>query len=383
MIEEGRSIKNCKDLTISIRERKASKGRSRLYLDYFHDGKRKSETLDWYLIDKPQSKQERESNKTSKQYAEAIKATRLLEYQNGKFNFSNTFKRQASFLEYFKKLTEARKSSHGNYGNWDSTYKVLLKFCGGEELTFDDVDLNFLEKFKKYLLEANITKSNTKLSRNSALSYFNKVKAALNQAFDEKIIQDKISLRVKGIKEEDTHREYLTLEEINKLIQTPCEMELLGRAFLFSVSTGLRWSDVVSLKWRDVEFLGDSNSTQLRYIQKKTKGAEVLHIGSQAVEFMGGRSVDDQKVFKGLKYSAWNNLKLQQWVMRAGISKSITFHCARHTYATLMLTNNVDIFTVSKLLGHKDLKTTQIYAKVIDKRKIDAVNQFPKFNMLG
>ena len=333
------------------------------------------------MFHSPQSKQERESNKTSKQYAEAIKATRLLEFQNGKFNVSNTFKQQASFLEYFKKLTEERKSSTGNYGNWDSSYKVLIKFCGDKGLTFEEVTLDFLERFKKHLLEAKITKSNTTLSRNSALSYFNKVKAALNQAFDDRIIQDKISLRVKGIKEEDTHREYLTLEEINKLIQTSCENELLGRAFLFSASTGLRWSDVVNLKWKDVEYLGDSNSTQLRYIQKKTKGAEVLHISLQAVEFMGVRAADDQKVFKGLKYSAWNNLKLQQWVMRAGIHKNISFHCARHTYATLMLTNKVDIYTVSKLLGHKDLKTTQIYAKVIDRKKIEAVELFPKFTM--
>ena len=62
-------------------------------------------------------------------------------------------------------------------------------------------------------------------------------------------------------------------------------------------------------------------------------------------------------------------LKLQQWVMKAGISKTITFHCPRHTYATLQLTLGTDIYTVSKLLGHKDLKTTQVYAKIIDEKK--------------
>jgi len=81
----------------------------------------------------------------------------------------------------------------------------------------------------------------------------------------------------------------------------------------------------------------------------------------------------DQKVFKGLRYSAWNNVKLSQWVMAAGIKKHITFHCARHTFATLLLTKDIDIYTVSKLLGHRELKTTQIYAKVIDQRKNQAV----------
>jgi len=91
---------------------------------------------------------------------------------------------------------------------------------------------------------------------------------------------------------------------------------------------------------------------------------------------VGERKVDEERVFKGLKYSAWHNLKLAQWMMKAGITKKITFHSARHTYATLLLTKNVDITVVSKLLGHSDIKTTQIYAKVIDKRKIDAAKIF-------
>ena len=89
----------------------------------------------------------------------------------------------------------------------------------------------------------------------------------------------------------------------------------------------------------------------------------------------------EDRVFKGLKYSAWHNLKLQQWVMKAGISKTITFHCARHTFATLQLTNGTDIYTISKLLGHRELKTTQLYAKIIDQKKIDASNAIPNLNI--
>jgi site-specific recombinase XerD len=90
---------------------------------------------------------------------------------------------------------------------------------------------------------------------------------------------------------------------------------------------------------------------------------------------LGEKAEPIERVFKGLKYSAWHNIKLQQWVMRAGISKTITFHCARHTYATLQLTLGTDIYTVSKLLGHKDLKTTQVYAKIIDDKKKEAANK--------
>lgn len=113
----------------------------------------------------------------------------------------------------------------------------------------------------------------------------------------------------------------------------------------------------------------------IRFRQNKTKGAEKLPLSDQARDLLKEIGKPEERVFKGLKYSAWHNLKLQQWVMKAGISKTITFHCARHTYATLQLTLGTDIFTVSKLLGHKDIRTTQIYAKIIDEKKMEAANR--------
>ena len=368
-------------MSISITERKLENDRSRLVLKFYHEGKRWVESLDLYVFDKPKTKAEREANKTAKQLAEAIKGKRLVEQQNGKYGFADTHKMQGSFLDYFKKAAEKRKRSSGSYGNWKSAYQLFEKFLDGKDLRFEDMTTEVMEKFKKYLLEARVTKSNTRLARNSALSYFNKLKAALNDAFDEKIMQDKIAPRVKSIREEDTHREYLTLDELNKLIQTPCEIEVLKNAFLFSATTGLRWSDVHALTWKNVEYLLDSNSYQLRYKQQKTQVAEVLPISEQVITFMGERDHDNAKVFKSLRYSAWTNLKLAQWVMKAGINKNVTFHVGRHTYATTLLTYNVDLFTVSKLLGHKQIKTTQLYAKVVDQRKIDAVKQFPQLTI--
>ena len=66
---------------------------------------------------------------------------------------------------------------------------------------------------------------------------------------------------------------------------------------------------------------------------------------------------------------------LKRWIQSAGITRNITFHCFRHTYATLQLSNGTDIYTVSKMLGHRDLKTTQIYAKIIDKTKLEATDK--------
>jgi integrase len=151
-------------------------------------------------------------------------------------------------------------------------------------------------------------------------------------------------------------------------------MAELKRAALFSSLTGLRWSDVEKLVWSEVQH-SEINGHFIRFTQKKTKGTETLPISEQAYQILGERGESGEKIFKGLKYSAWINLKLAQWVMKAGITKHITFHCFRHTFATLQLTMGTDIYTVSKMLGHRELRTTQIYAQIVDRKKVEAANR--------
>ena len=159
-----------------------------------------------------------------------------------------------------------------------------------------------------------------------------------------------------------------------KLVPVECELPELKKAFLFSALTGLRWSDIAKLKWSEIQH-SNEYGYYIRFRQKKTKGAETQPISEQAVNLLGERKEPEDKIFDALNYSAWSNLKLQQWIYRAGIHKDITFHCARHTYATLQLTLGTDIYTVSKMLGHKELRTTQIYAKIIDEKKHEAANK--------
>jgi integrase len=179
---------------------------------------------------------------------------------------------------------------------------------------------------------------------------------------------------VEGIKADDPDREFLTLEELQAAAKVECEMPVLKNAFIFSALTGLPWSDIEKLVWSEVQH-SEQSGYYIRFRQKKTKGAETLPISEQAFQLLGERRKPEEKVFEGLYYSAWHNLKLREWVMKAGITKHITFHCARHTYATLQITLGTDIYTVSKLLGHRYLKTTEIYAKVIDHKKQEAANK--------
>lgn len=359
-------------MTVTLREREKS-GKISLYLDYYHKGKRKYEYLRLYLFSKPKTKEDREANRKTKQLAESIRAKRQVELQNGTFGFEDQEKSQASFLTYFEMLSEKRQKSEGNYGNWNSALKQLKDFPKGN-ITFAEIDKDWLEAFKDYLMNKAKKKNKEKLSTNSCVSYFNKVRAAIKQALKDGIISKNPLHNVEGIKEEESEREFLTLEELHSAAKTECEIPILKNAFIFSCLTGLRYSDVENLTWGQVQH-SKENGYYIRFQQKKTKGQETHPITVDCLKWMGERRNPEDKVFEGLFYSDYNNDKLRDWIAAAGIRKPITFHCARHTYATLQLTLGTDIYTVSKLLGHKSLKTTEIYAKIINEKKKEAANR--------
>ncbi len=340
--------------------------------------KRTTTKLEYFLFSNPKTPQQRTHNKEVEIKVEIIRAEKEKEYLNNKYGFKSETKVKANFINYFAKLTEERMESIGNYGNWDSVLKHLKKYSG-ENISFDEVDYEYCEGFKDYLQKVAKTKSNQPLSGNSISSYFTKLRAALNQAVDDGIILSNPAHKVTTPKPIESEREFLTLEEVQALFKTECRYDVLKRAFLFSCLTGMRWSDIQNLEWRQVQKEGEN--WKVNFHQKKTKGLQYHYINEQAKELMGTAQDVEDRVFVGLRYSAYMNTALMQWCLRAGITKHITFHCGRHTFATLQLTLGTDLFTVSKLLGHSEIRTTQIYAKVIDKKKIEAVNTIPKFEI--
>lgn len=363
---------------VRMRQRELANGNFSLYLDIYWKGERAYEFLNLYLVDAKTSL-ERGQNKQTLLLAEQIRAQRLIDLQSGKYKM-NESRMDFSFIVYFKQLMKDRLNSKGNYGNWDSTLKHLIAFSRGKEITFSDIDETWLMRFKHYLLNEKVTSSHSKLSQNSAHSYFNKVKAALRQAYEERYINENPATRVRGIKAAETKREFLTWEEVQKISKEPCEGKKLKEAFLFSVLTGLRWSDIIKMTWSEI--LGSpSEGWHIRFQQQKTKDYEVLPITAEARELLGESRAREERVFIGLKYSAYTNVALARWMVRAGIHRNITFHCARHTHATLLLSQGVDIYVVSKLLGHKNLKTTEIYTKVTNNRKKEAVQMIPRLHL--
>lgn len=374
-------------MKVTLRQKKISKGKISLYLDFYPplvDPETKKATrrefLKLYLFEKPRTTLEKNHNRETKLQAQSICSARQLDIQANRFDFIFKDSKQIDFLKFFKKLTSQRWNSDGNHGNWLSAYKYLEKFTGGQCST-TDVDLAFCEDFKSFLQTTTSIKSETrKLSQNSQASYYSKFSVAIDEAFKKGHLKENYMLKIDAIKQKETEREFLTLEELKALFSTECEIPQLKSAAMFSALTGLRWSDLINLTWGEIQY-SKINGHFIRFIHEKTDRPQTLNIAQQAVDLLGFPKAKEEKIFNGLKYSAWTNLKLSEWVMRAGIAKKITFHCFRHTYATLQLSLGTDIYTVSKLLNHKNVKTTQIYAKVIDQKRKEAAERIPDLGL--
>jgi integrase len=376
-------------MKVHLRQRKQSKkGSISLYLEIYKGTHRKPdgsiknlkdyEYLNLYLVDNPKNPIHKQQNKDILDLAMSIKAKRELEIKNGLYGFKNEFKQDTNFIQYFKQLADKKNDSLGNYGNWQSTLMQLIKFTR-ENITFRDMDESFCEDFRDYLKNSARTKANKPLSPNTICSYFNKFRAALNKAVKDKIIQFNPCIDIDNPKHIENQRNHLTLDEVREIAKAECRYEVLKQAFLFSCLTGLRWSDINKLIWKELEFTKDG--ARITFHQQKTKGLQYLDISKQALNYIGNQGNPDDLIFTGLKYSSYSNVELTKWMLRAGITKDITFHCARHTFAVLQLGLGTEIYTLSKLLGHSALKTTQVYSKIVDSKKLEAVNRMPDINI--
>ena len=376
-------------MKITLKQKKLKENIS-LFIEYYNgstindEGKRihnrRQEYLKIYLHLSPSSSKEKKENKENLELAENIYSIRKAEYLQGKFKIQDRSKSKQQFLQFYILKKEERYQSDKNYDNWEAAQKHIENFCP-TNITFDEIDIDFVKNFQKFLHTTAIAKSGYPLSQNTKHTYYNKFKACLSAAFEEGYLKENVVRKVKSIPMGETHREYLTLDEVTNLFKTECRIPVLKTAFLYSIFTGARWSDINKLVWSEIRDEGiDKEGNEIYrmvFAQKKTNGVEYLYISKQARDLLGERKGKNERVFVNLHYSAHMNFILLRWCMYAGITKHITFHSARHTNAVLLLENGADIYTVSKRLGHKAIRTTEIYAKIIDKKMKEAANLIP------
>lgn len=376
-------------MKITLKKKKINNDKLSLYIEYYKgsqldkDGKRihirDFEYLKLYLHQNPKTAVEKKENKENELLSKQILSIREAEFFQGKFDIKNTSKSKRRFLDYFSEKAEEKVDSPKNYGNWTATL-VHLKRCISPNLLFEEIDENFVKRVRNYFEKEAKTKSDTLLSLNSKYSYYNKFKASLRAAFDDGYLSINFASKTKSFEQAESQREYLTHQELQVLASTDCKYDVLKRAFIFSCLSGLRWSDINTMVWSEVRD-EDNGVSRVNFRQEKTEGVEYLYISAQARGLLGERQHPSERVFKGLKYSAVYNNEIVRWCNRAAISKHVTFHSARHTNAVLLLENGADIYTVSKRLGHREIRTTAIYAKIVDQKMKEAANLIPEIKL--
>lgn len=270
------------------------------------------------------------------------------------------------FTEYFKEKAENATKSEGA---WSASYGYFSKYYGN--ILFSDINKALIEDFKNKLLTSfQLRSKKHKLKRNSAASYFIRFIQVLEMAYDENYISENFKGKIDWIDEEEVMKNFLTIDECKILFATEFPDEILKKYCVFALLTGLRYSDISNLKWGDVVKRHDTDFIDFR--MKKTSAFQYHPISKEAVNLMGDKQNKTNFVFERIAYHSLNG-NLRKWLLKAEIEKKVTFHNFRTSYAVAQLEAGADIYLISKMLGHKNVGTTEIYAKIVDKRKISTI----------
>lgn len=374
---------------VTLRKKKISDNRQSLYLDYFPSiispktGKEsRREFLGIYIFIAPKDEVQVKHNKVEMQAAEIIKASRQMQLRDKKFGMKDNLTYNVDFVRFYGTIVDEylNNGSKSNYSNWNASFNYFKKFAG-DKLQSQFLTADHVSNYREFLkTTTNLRTDKGKLSINTTSSYYKKFIFVLKKAYKNKIIEADLSLDASYIKEEETYREFLSEKELETLWKTECDFLKVKHMAFISVMTGLRFIDVKMMQFCNV-YEDNHLGNYIKVREQKTGNLANHPINANVSKIISLQPKINNFVFGDIKYTQIGR-PLQKWLKDAGITKKISFHNFRHTHATLQLANGTDIYTVSKILGHKNVSTTQIYAKVIDKNKIDASKRL-NFNYDG
>lgn len=373
---------------IKLRQRKLANGNYSLYLDKYVKGVREYEYLGLYLIPEIDDASKLANVNTLKA-ANAIKAQRLLEHTNEVGGVKTSTNMGKILLIDWLEIVREKRAKYGSSMERANTFRCVIghikNFIGNKRVRLCDIDKHFLLGFIDYLTSASKRngQKGTCINQRTAKDYYNTFKAAYRVALREDYVQlnpfDKVSEEeLKPITPPQADREYLTIEEVKELQKVVPYNELsenVKQAFLFSCFTGLRISDIRGLTWEDVRTT-NKGRIEIAKLMKKTRKKVYVTLSIEASKYMPTKSKDAQETDSVFSLCGATSLNkaVKTLCSMVGITKKVCFHTARHTFATMGLTSGADIYTMSKLLGHSKVTTTQIYADIINQKKVEAVD---------
>ena len=334
-----------------------------IFLEYNKDYKREKKYLNLQIGNKQIiSKKDKETLYK----AEILRDKREFEYFGKQEGFELQSKvTHADFLEYFEALSK-KKNLPSYHGSLEHLKTFTKQYLNMSNLKFNAIDPKFCTKFKEYLLSSDLDK---KLAIPTAKTYLSVFAATLNQATYDNIIpiNPAAKIRIKGI---ESKIEFLSEEELKQFIMVDKGYNEIQNAFIFASQTSMRLGDIRALEFADIRHQNETD-VYLYFRQQKTQGVSNLKLSKLAIEIYNKQKTehhDEKFVFHLPRSVHFINEKLRFIATLARINKHIHFHVSRHTWATLAIYRGVDIYTVSKIMGHSSVAVTEIYANLINKK---------------
>ena len=366
---------------VTIRKRALANGKCSLYLDIYQKGNRKTESLGLFIYpgSDPATKK---MNEDTIKIAEKIKADRVLAIQRRGVDKFDKIRLLSITLSDWMRTYAAEMEGRGYKSGREDARNAIdmyLKSVSQQTIKLIDIDKNFCRGFLRFLKTMPNRCVKPGEERPISIGYASKIQsnfaAALNKAVREELIERNPMQLLDSIERfhpEDSKREFLSIDELKKAAETPLRFEESKSAFMFGCFTGLRFSDIKKLTGNDILTNPNGIGKYIRTKMQKTQKWINLPLSAEALKWIPQRERLEERLFQLVDHTHVNQ-HLEIWMNDACVNKHVTFHCARHTFATLLITKGVDIYTVSKLLGHTKITTTEIYAKLVDQRKVDAV----------
>lgn len=374
LLHQPKHIDMKKSQVIALRKKALKDGAYSLYLDCYQNGKHSYEFLKGMRLQPETGKDAaatRKQNKITLRAAEIIRAQREADIINGQAGLRKQSGLQTRPLtDAFKLYKSKRTMGKTTLYHATMAVKYATEFAGNN-LRLCDITPKWVLAFQDYLATTDTRRG--KRAACTITAYMTQLRYMLDWMRDNGyIINSNPFAQVKDalIKPEAAKREYLTADEVKRLEATPCGNDEVKKMFLFSCYTGLRISDIRALLWEDIREEEAGSYLYVRMV--KTKEPIRLALCNRALQLIGQRQ--SGLVFR-CPAPGSITYYIRGWVKIAGINKHVSFHVARHSFATIGLTAGVDIYTISKLLGHKNVTTTQVYAEMINQRKDEAINK--------